>query len=104
MLTDPQERLPGPPRWDEQPTSIDTWIERITIYVLSTKKEDRPLLGPNLIGVMDPDGQQYQAAITLKDEDLAAEDGVRVRKEPGKARPTDHRRSRGQRHHVRRGL
>eukprot|EP00969_Alexandrium_andersonii_P287740 12720915-Alexandrium_andersonii.AAC.1 len=57
------ERVPGPPKWDENPGAVDTWLERVEIYQLSVKKEDRCLLGPSLVRVMDPDSQQHQAAI-----------------------------------------
>ena len=70
------EKVLGPPKWDSDSATVDTWLERVKFFVLSVKQEDRVLLGPQLIRVMDPNSRQYLVATKMKDTDVVAEDGA----------------------------
>ena len=37
------EHVPGPPQWDENPATVDVWIERVRMYCLGTKSDCRPI-------------------------------------------------------------
>ena len=56
---------------------MDAVEERVILYVLGTKKEERYLCGPILLAQMDPERQPYkvvQSAVTTTQ--LAAEGGA----------------------------
>ena len=56
---------------------MDAFEERVILYVLGTKKEERHLCGPRLLAQMDPERQPYKvvkSAVTTTQ--LAAEDGA----------------------------
>ena len=74
--THDNEKQLGPLKWDNDPSSCDVWLERVRYYVMGAKKEDRPLLGAQLIRSMDPISRQYQVAIHVKDSEVMAEDGA----------------------------
>ena len=71
-----EERQLGPPKWDGDPATCEVWFERVRYYVMGTKKEERTLLGAQLIRSMDPNSRQYQVAIQVKDSEVMAEDGA----------------------------
>ena len=45
------------PKWNEEPSTLDAFEERVILYVLVTKKEERYLCGPRLLAQMDPERQ-----------------------------------------------
>ena len=64
------------PKWNEEPSTLDAFEERVILYVLGTKKEERYLCGPRLLAQMDPERQPYKvvkSAVTTTQ--LAAEGG-----------------------------
>ena len=65
------------PKWNEEPSTLDAFEERVILYVLGTKKEERYLCGPRLLAQMDPERQPYKvvkSAVTTTQ--LAAEGGA----------------------------
>ena len=42
-------------KWNEEPSTLDAFEERVILYVLGTKKEERYLCGPRLLAQMDPE-------------------------------------------------
>ena len=62
------------PTWNEEPSTLDAFEERVILYVLGSKKEERYLCGPRLLAQMDPERQPYKvvkSAVTTTQ--LAAE-------------------------------
>ena len=70
------EQRIGPPRWDGNTANVDVWTERVQLFILSTKKNDRVLLGPQLIRSMEPGSRQYLAAMEISADDQVKEDGA----------------------------
>ena len=65
------------PKWNEEPSTLDAFEERVILYVLGTKKEERYLCGPRLLAQMDPERQPYKvvkSAVTTTQ--LSAECGA----------------------------
>ena len=65
------------PKWNEEPSTLDAFEERVILYVLGTKKEERYRCGPRLLAQMDPERQPYKvvkSAVTTTP--LAAEGGA----------------------------
>ena len=65
------------PKWNEEPTTLDAFEERVLLYVMGTKKEERYLCGPRLLAQMDLERQPYKvvkSAVTTAQ--LAAEGGA----------------------------
>ena len=48
------------PKWKEEPSTLDAFEERVILYVLGTKKEERYLCGPRLLAQMDKERQPYK--------------------------------------------
>ena len=42
------------PKWNEEASSPDPFIQRVKLYVMGTKKEDRYLCRPRALAPMDP--------------------------------------------------
>ena len=64
-------------QWNEEPSTLDAFEERVILYVLVTKKGERYLCGPRLLAQMDPERQPYKvvkSAVTRTQ--LAAEGGA----------------------------
>ena len=65
------------PKWNEEPSTLDAFKERVILYVLGTKKEERYLCGPRLLAQMDPERQPYKVVKSaLTTTQLAAEGGA----------------------------
>ena len=45
---------------NEEPSSKDSFEERVKLYVMGTKEEHRCLCGPSVLADMDPEKQPYQ--------------------------------------------
>ena len=55
------------PKWNEEASSLDSFDNRVNLYVLGTKKEDRYLFGPRVLAQRDREKQpckEIRAAIT----------------------------------------
>ena len=64
-------------RWNEEPSALDAFEERVVLYVMGTKKEERYLCCPRLLAQMDRERQPYKvvkSAVTAAQ--LTAEGGV----------------------------
>ena len=65
------------PKWNEEPSTLDAFEERVILYVLGTKKEERYLCGPRLLAQMDPERQPYKVVKSaVSTTQLAAEGGA----------------------------
>ena len=65
------------PKWNEEQSTLDPFEERVILYVLVTKKEERYLCGPRLLAQMDRERQPckvVKSAVTTTQ--LAAEGGA----------------------------
>ena len=65
------------PKWNEKPSTLDAFEERVILHSLGKKKEERYLCGPRLLAQMDPERQPYKmvkSAVTTTQ--LAAEGGA----------------------------
>ena len=64
------------PKWNEEPSTLDAFEERVILYVLGTKREERYLCGPRLLAQMDPERQPYKVVKSAgTTTQLAAEGG-----------------------------
>ena len=63
------------PRWNGRQETLDVFEEKVQFWMLGTKKEERVLLGPRLLSVMDEHTQQYEEAKKISLEDMCKEDG-----------------------------
>ena len=70
-----EQRL-GPPRWDGDSSTVDVWIERVRLFTLSTKEDERVLLGPQLIRSMQPGSRQYLAAMEVPADQQTTKEGA----------------------------
>ena len=65
------------PKWNEEPSTLDAFEERVILYVMGTNKKERYLCDLRLLAQMDPERQPYKvvksAMTTAK---LAAEVGA----------------------------
>ena len=65
------------PKWNEEPSTLDAFEERVILYVLGTKKEERYLCGPRLLAQMDPERQPCRfVKSAVSTTQLAAEGGA----------------------------
>ena len=59
------------PKWNEEPSTLDAFEERVILYVLVTKKEERYLCGPRLLAQMDPERQPCKVVKSACDDNTA---------------------------------
>eukprot|EP00969_Alexandrium_andersonii_P277950 12286402-Alexandrium_andersonii.AAC.1 len=64
------------PRWNGKPETLDTFEEKVQFWMLGTKEDDRPLLGPRLLAAMDETSQQYEEAKKVPIDELCKKDGA----------------------------
>ena len=65
------------PKWNEERSTLDAFEERVILYVLGTRKEERYLCGPRLLAQMDPERQPYMVVKSaVSPTQLAAEGGA----------------------------
>ena len=65
------------PTWNEEPSTLDAFEERVILYVLGTKKEERYLCGPRLLAQIDPERQPYKVVkSSVTTTQLAVEGGA----------------------------
>ena len=64
------------PIWDGRATTIKAWKERVQLYILGTRKDDRYLCGARVLGTLNPDSDEYaNVRKTVDDGKLTANDG-----------------------------
>ena len=64
------------PRGNGRSTSIKGWRERVQLYILGTRKDDRYLCGARVLGTLNPDSNEYANVRKLVDEEtLCKADG-----------------------------
>ena len=64
------------PRWNEEAATLESFDQRVKLFVSSTKKEERYLCGPRLLATFDPQGDTFRyVRDNLTDVQLAAADG-----------------------------
>eukprot|EP00959_Pyramimonas_sp_CCMP1952_P308171 6449606-Pyramimonas_sp.AAC.1 len=64
------------PVWNGEASTLESFEEKVKLWVLGTKKEDRVYLGPRLAQAMDEDSQQWHEAKKVTLDDLVKEDGA----------------------------
>ena len=64
------------PRWNEEAARLESFDQRVKLFVSSTKKEERYLCGPRLVATFDPEGDTFRyVRDNLTDVQLEAADG-----------------------------
>ena len=64
------------PHWDGHTATLDAYEERVKLYVMSTKKDEKCLCGPRLLSRFQPESDAFRIVREqLTDEQLTAEDG-----------------------------
>ncbi|CAK0907413.1 unnamed protein product [Prorocentrum cordatum] len=64
------------PVWNGEASTLESFEEKVKLWVLGTKKDDRIYLGPRLVQAMDEDSQQWFEAKKVSLDDLVKEDGA----------------------------
>ena len=64
------------PIWDQKTSTLESYGERVKLYVMGTKKDDRPYLAARLLSVMDPDTDAFKIGAALPADVLEAPDGA----------------------------
>eukprot|EP00959_Pyramimonas_sp_CCMP1952_P455191 9471176-Pyramimonas_sp.AAC.1 len=64
------------PVWNGEASTLESFEEKVKLWVLGTKKDDRIYLGPRLVQAMDEDSQQWFEAKKVSLDDLVTEDGA----------------------------
>ena len=64
------------PRWNEEAAPLESFDQRVKLFVSPTKKEERYLCGPRLLSTFDPEGGTFRyVRDNLTDVQLEAADG-----------------------------
>ena len=64
------------PRWNEEAAALESFDQRVKLFVSSTKEEERYLCGPRLLSTFDPEGDTFRCVRdNLTDVHLEAADG-----------------------------
>ena len=64
------------PRWDGHSSSLDAYEERVKLYIMSTKKDEKSFCGPRLLSRFEPESDAFRIVPEkLTDEQFTAEDG-----------------------------
>ena len=64
------------PRWNEEAATLESFDQRVKLFVSSTKKEERYLCDPRLLSAFDPEGDTFRfVRDDLTDVQLEAADG-----------------------------
>ena len=56
MFSGDQESYSFIPRWNEEAATLESFDQRVELFVSSTKKEETYLCGPRLLSTYDPEG------------------------------------------------
>ena len=54
-------------RWNEEAATLESFDQRVKLFVSSTKKEERYLCGPRLLSTFDPEGGHISIRRCLDD-------------------------------------
>ena len=76
MTTSTEERKDCIPRWNGRLETVDDFEANVRTYVLGTKKDERYLCGPRLIGVMSDGTAVKRQALAFDIKELQKEDGA----------------------------
>ena len=64
------------PRWNEEAATLESFDQRVKLFVSSAKKEKKYLCGPRLLATFDPEGDTFRyVRDNLTDVQLEAADG-----------------------------
>jgi hypothetical protein len=64
------------PSWDGTTATLDAYEERVKLYIMSTKRDEKCLCGPRLLARFQPESDSFRIVReTLTDAQLTAEDG-----------------------------
>ena len=64
------------PHWDGHTATLDAYEERVKLFVMSTKRDEKCLCGPQLLARFQPGTDAFRiVGEQLTDEQLTAEDG-----------------------------
>ena len=64
------------PSWDGHTATLDAYEERVKLYLMSTKKDEKSLCGPRLLSRFEPESDSFRIVReSLTDAQLTAEDG-----------------------------
>ena len=75
MSSGGQDGYPFIPRWNEEAATLESFDQRVELFVSSTK-EERDLCGPGLLSTFDPEGDTFRyVRDNLTDVQLEAADG-----------------------------
>ena len=59
MSSGGQDGYSSIPRWNEKAATLESFDQRVKLFVSSTKKEERYLCGPRLLSTFDPEGDTF---------------------------------------------
>ena len=63
------------PRWNQEAAALESFGQRVKLFVSSTKKEERYLCGPRLLATFDPEGDTFRYVRDNLTDQLEAADG-----------------------------
>ena len=64
------------PQWNKSTAGLEPWRERVRLYIMGTKAEDRHLCGPRLLATLDPESDEYKTICKqITDEQLCEATG-----------------------------
>ena len=64
------------PHWDGHTATLDAYEERVKLYIMSTKRDEKCLCGPRLLARFEPESDAFRIVREqLTDAQLTAEDG-----------------------------
>ena len=66
------------PQWDGRSNSLETYEQRVKLYVMGTKKDERVYCAARLLGAMDPLSDAFKIGSALSTTVLEAEDGAQA--------------------------
>ena len=76
MSSGGQDGYSSSPRWNVEAATLESFDQRVKLFVSSTKKEERYLCGPRLLATFDPEGDTFRyVRDNLTDVQLEAADG-----------------------------
>ena len=64
------------PQWDGRSSSLETFEQKVKLYVMGTKKDERCYCAARLLGAMDPASDAFKLGSSLDTEVLESENGA----------------------------
>ena len=49
------------PCWTEEAATLESFEQRVRLFVTSTKEEERDMCGPRLLSTFDPEGDTFRS-------------------------------------------